>query len=237
MSLLKETSSMNDRTASIYEKLSIPEDSRHTSISAHEGEYLFDLLRARGYRHTIETGLAWGSSAAHILAATVDSPHVCIDPYQEESYGNQGMRNLSRLGFAARVELFRTTSAEALPLLVAERRQFDFAFVDGSHRFDDVLMDWYFFDRMLEIGGVIVFDDSWMRSVQLTASFVERNRADYRRVASPPRNFAVFERIARDRRRWDHFEEFYNRRGIRGFQRYKTTSVRPSTVAARTTKR
>jgi predicted O-methyltransferase YrrM len=226
---------MNDITAGIYEQLTIPDGSRHTSISRREGEYLFNLSRARGSRWTIETGLAWGCSAAYIIAAGGDGPHVCIDPYQEESYGNQGLENLSRLGFASRVELFRSPSAEALPLLMAERRRFDFAFIDGSHRFDAVMIDWYFLDRILESGGVVVFDDVWMRPVQLAVSFVECNRADYRRLASPPPNFAVFEKIGRDRRRWDHFEEFYNRRGMSGFRRYKTTSERPISVTSRRT--
>jgi hypothetical protein len=46
-------------------------------------------------------------------------------------------------------------------------------------------------------------------SLNLNAStWQRRNRKDFSEVAMPVRNFAAFQRIAEDKRYWDHFEDF-----------------------------
>jgi hypothetical protein len=58
------------------------------------------------------------------------------------------------------------------------------------------------------MGGYIVFDDMWMPSIRKAVSFVRRNRKDFFEVATPVPNFAAFQRVADDKRDWDHFEDF-----------------------------
>jgi hypothetical protein len=41
----------------------------------------------------------------------------------------------------------------------------DFAFVDGWHTFDQVMVEFYFLNRLLRVGGVIAFDDANRRSI------------------------------------------------------------------------
>jgi predicted O-methyltransferase YrrM len=162
------------------------------------------------------------------MAATETAPHLCIDPHQTEYYADVGLQNLSGLGFTDRLTLIRERSADALPRLVGEGGRFDFAFVDGGHRFDEIFIDWAYLDRLMDVGGVLVFDDLWMRPTQLVLGFIERNRADYRRLTSRQRNFALFERTGADSRPWDHFEEFYNRRSAADFERYRRDGDPPS---------
>jgi hypothetical protein len=51
------------------------------------------------------------------------------------------MRALEEAGAADLVEFHEEESQVLLPGLVAEGRRFDLAFVDGSHRFERVLLD------------------------------------------------------------------------------------------------
>src|SRR5207248_1052002 len=46
-----------------------------------------------------------------------------------------------------------------LPRMVAEGRSFDFAFVDGNHRFDRVFLDLAYVGRLLHPGAVVFVDD------------------------------------------------------------------------------
>ena len=61
---------------------------------------------------------------------------------------------------------FREQRSElALPELVREQVSIQFALVDGWHTFDQVMVEFYFLNRMLDVGGVILFDDADRRSV------------------------------------------------------------------------
>lgn len=118
----------------IYGCLDIPDADRETAISEREGQYLYDLVHDHEFSATLEVGLAWGASAAFILAAGAKC-HIAIDPFQEKDYGDQGLRNLSKLKLTQRLVHVCDLSARALPRLWAEGRTLDFAFIDGGHRF------------------------------------------------------------------------------------------------------
>jgi predicted O-methyltransferase YrrM len=150
------------------------------SIEAADGEALGDLAVAERASRTIEVGLALGISALHLARAVlaVDAErarHVAIDPFQEESWGGAGVQTLRAAGVDDMVEVVEEESALALPALVREGREFDLAFVDGDHRFESVLIDLVFLDRLVKPGGLIVVDDMWMPAVRLAVAYVERN--------------------------------------------------------------
>lgn len=46
-----------------------------------------------------------------------------------------------------------------LPTLVEQGKQYDFIYIDASHKTDDTFVDAYYAHKMLKPGGMIVFDD------------------------------------------------------------------------------
>lgn len=50
-------------------------------------------------------------------------------------------------------------SQHILPTLVKQNKQYDFIYVDASHRADDTFVDAYYAHKMLKPGGLIIFDD------------------------------------------------------------------------------
>jgi predicted O-methyltransferase YrrM len=76
--------------------------------------------------------------------------------------------NLRRAGFEDLITFYPEPSYRCLPRLEASQETFDFAFVDGMHTFDYVFTDFFYIDKMLPVGGVIVFDDVYYPS---TGSF------------------------------------------------------------------
>ena len=101
--------------------------------------------------------------------------HVAIDPYQQSSWKGAGLASLAAAGVDGRVEVIEEQSELALPQLVREGRKFDLAFVDGNHRFEGVLLDLVFMERLVKPGGLIVADDMWMPSARAAVAYVERN--------------------------------------------------------------
>ncbi|MEA2929885.1 MAG: hypothetical protein QOG38_2313 [Hyphomicrobiales bacterium] len=61
--------------------------------------------------------------------------------------------------FGSRVQKLKAKSQDALPLLAIEGRQFDFVYLDGSHRAVDVYADACLVWPMVRRGGVLLFDD------------------------------------------------------------------------------
>jgi len=59
----------------------------------------------------------------------------------------------------ATVEKIKKPSAQALPEMISEGRQFDFIYIDGSHVACDVLTDAIDGFRLLRVGGAMIFDD------------------------------------------------------------------------------
>jgi predicted O-methyltransferase YrrM len=147
------------------------------SIKRAQGEALRDLAIAEGADRTIEVGLALGMSALFLCQAVLPrgGRHVAVDPFQAESWNGAGLRTLREAGVEEHVDVIEEESQLALPRLVAEGREFDFAFVDGDHRFEGVFLDVYFMTRLVRPGSLVVVDDMWMPAVRTAVAYVEKN--------------------------------------------------------------
>ena len=193
--------------ADINIRLTIPEWDTSSSIKTEEAAFIYNLISKNKITRTLETGFAFAKSASHIIAAT-ESIHVAIDPFQSK-YQNLGLRNIEALGMKDLLDFRPDFSHNVLPALVKEDRKFDFIFIDGDHKFDGVLVDFYFGDLLLEKGGLLLMHDTWMRSTRLVMSFIRTNRKDYHKLKTPLRNLALYQKIGTDDRSGMYFREFY----------------------------
>ncbi len=137
----------------------------HSNIAPEEVTFLATLVRATKPKVTLEVGLAYGTSALTILDSVdrnIHQKHICIDPYQNRlpNWGGRGLYNLERAGFSRSVEFHEARSYEVLPRILAQSEIVDFAFIDGWHTFDYVLVDFFFIDKLLRPGGTVVLDDA-----------------------------------------------------------------------------
>lgn len=128
------------------------------------------MIAERAVR-TLEIGLGYAIATLFICEGLLrngsDGRHVAIDPFQTVSlpgeatlFGGAGVRTLGRAGIRALVQLYEEGSEIVLPRLVAAGRRFDLAFVDGSHRFENVFVDLVMCGRLLPEHAVVFVDDS-----------------------------------------------------------------------------
>lgn len=139
-----------------------------------------DLLISEGIQTVVEVGLAYGSSALAIGEAllAVGSPrsrHIVIDPFQQQAFANVGWDLLCAAGLDSIASLIVAPSSIVLAKLVTEGVVADAAFVDGSHRFHEVFVDFYFLRKIVRPGGLIILDDDWTPSVRTAVQYFERN--------------------------------------------------------------
>jgi predicted O-methyltransferase YrrM len=181
-----------------------------TVVGCEQGMWLYNLCRELRPKKTIEIGLAYGYSTIYLLAALHENgegAHTAIDPFQF-IFHHVGSFQAEKVGMQHVFQLLAEKSVPVMADLNRKGEQFEFIFVDGNHRFDDVMVDFTLSAEVNPIGGYIVLDDMWMPSIQRAAAFIRNNRKDYVEVPTPINNIAVFNRIAKDERRWDDHVDF-----------------------------
>ena len=120
----------------------------------------------------LEIGSWEGRSAVFFLNYLRRSTILCIDTFAgtpEEGYvyglldeqlrGVEARFDRNLAPFATRVEKIKSRSAPALERLRAEGRRFDLAYIDGGHRYDDVMADSHGVWPLMEPGGIVIWDD------------------------------------------------------------------------------
>jgi predicted O-methyltransferase YrrM len=151
-----------------------------TGVTPDEGELLARLVREQKPRVSLEVGLAFGTSALYLCDALAEvgaKRHYIVDPNQSTEWKGIGIENLRRAGHGDLVELREKPSLEALPELLAAGVRLDFVFHDGWHVFDQTLCDFMFIDKMLEVGGILAFDDTTWPSMRKLLRYIVTNRA------------------------------------------------------------
>ena len=149
-----------------------------SSVSLEAGTLLYDLVRTLKPDKTLETGMAYGISTLFMCQAHRDKGggcHTAIDPFQEWNFKSIGLANIERAQLKDVLRFYQAPSHEVLPQLCAQHERFDFAFIDGNHRFDYALVDFFYIDKLLNVGGHVALDDLWIPSVRKVASFVLKN--------------------------------------------------------------
>lgn len=133
------------------------------AVSAEEGAAMQRLIRETRPRVTLEVGCAYGISTLYICEALAEvggERHIVIDPLQEDGWGGVGLFTARRAGFGDLIEFVGKPSHVALPALVARDQRVGFALIDGWHTFDYVMVDFFYVDLLLTVGGIVMFDDT-----------------------------------------------------------------------------
>jgi predicted O-methyltransferase YrrM len=165
-----------ERTLPLVDGSRVPMD---VYIPREQGDLLYSLVRKIKPLQTVEIGMANGLSTyfmAQALSENGRGKHVAIDPYQKSDWNNVGVGLLRLASLNQSVQLLELPSHQALPMLEGQGVRAQVVFVDGSHLFDYVMTDFVCADRILDVGGVIAFDDSDWPSVSSVIRFALTNR-------------------------------------------------------------
>jgi len=155
----------------------------YADLDPNEGQLLHKLITEYKFSSTLEIGCAYGISSLYICDAISRQPaprHTIVDPVETTHWHGVGLANLKRAGFNF-YELIEKGSEAALPELLAQGRTFQFALIDGFHTFDHVLLDFFYVNRMLEVGGLVAIDDANMPPIRRVGRYVA-NYPNYKLV-------------------------------------------------------
>jgi predicted O-methyltransferase YrrM len=182
-----------------------------TRIPFAQGRFLYDLHLEIKPILSVEIGLGYGFSTLFLLAAMKTGDyghHIAIDPAQKKHWKNVGLKRVEILGVSSRFTFFEERSITAIPKLIQNDTKASFIFIDGNHRFDDVLVDFYLCENICETGGVIIFDDTWLPSIKKVLMFIRQNRKNFDFIEGSFDNMTVIRKIGEDERTWNHYIDF-----------------------------
>jgi hypothetical protein len=181
-----------------------------TNIPEEEGDFLQEIIRVARPRVSLEVGCAYGVSSLYICEALREvnaTKHIIIDPWQNLPYGQGpgtgwegiGLSNIRRAGYEDLVEFSGAPSYQYLSRLAEEDVKIDFAFIDGQHTFDYVLVDVFLVDKILKPGGIIIIDDFGYPSIASVCRYVLLN-LPYKCIGPGSRRIALRSAIRTIRR-------------------------------------
>lgn len=152
----------------------------HSNMGPESGRLIQTAIQATLPSMGLEVGLAFGISTLYILDAMRshgDGVLIGIDPAQHDAtWRGGGLQNVKRAGFNDRYLFHEEQSQIVLPRLDAAGTRVQFALIDGWHTFDHTLVDFFFIDRMLDVGGIIILDDVDYPSIRRLCHFILSNR-------------------------------------------------------------
>lgn len=156
-------------TTEIQEKLAVL-SSLHPGrpvCPAWEGDLMHALIREGGFKNCLETGFGTGSTALYMLDATRPfGGRVTSIDWSPDNFNAIGRQVIDRSGMADRHQLIERQSYLVMAEMLTANQSLDFVFVDGWKTYDYLAYECFIINRLLNVGGVIMFDDAYLPSVR-----------------------------------------------------------------------
>jgi len=116
---------------------------------------------------TLETG----GGVTTVCFAAIGCEHTCIEPNSQiceriKDYCRENLISLDGVRFII------GKSQDYLPSLDLGGKRLDLALIDGSHTFPIPIVDYFYIDANLKVGGILVVDDLFIRSVGTLHKFL-----------------------------------------------------------------
>ena len=178
------------------------------SIPRSAAQLVYDTVRAVRPAVAVEVGMAWGFSSVAICSALRDNEHginVVIDPLQVSLWEGVALASLDRLGLTQHARFEERRSDQFLPAFwERENTRIQFAFIDGDHRADAVFMDFYYVNKLLDEGGIVILDDVQFESIASVVRFALRT-FHYESLPCSEERFAILRKVMDDDRGWEDY--------------------------------
>ncbi len=126
------------------------------AVSVPKGNFIYQLARIRGARQILEIGTLGGYSTIW-MARALPADGKLITLEIDKKHADVACENITRAGFADRVEVRLGAAIEELPKLAKENQAFDLVFIDADKPSIPDYFTWSL--KMSRPGTVIVVDN------------------------------------------------------------------------------
>jgi len=149
----------------------------HSNTNKEQGLFLQKIFNEIKPTKSLEVGFAYGISALFILEMhrknnADEGAHIVIEP--DNYWGTAATHNIEKEGLTRYLQIKHDYSDKVLSKLFLENYRIQYAYIDTTKQFDVVMQDFYFINKILDVGGVVILDDcggAWP-GVQRVARFI-----------------------------------------------------------------
>jgi predicted O-methyltransferase YrrM len=150
------------------------------AMDPREGVVLQEWIRKEKPASVIDIGLGYGFATINAVKALLETHEedfslFTIDPYQDGRFSDLGLQFIGEIGVNNQIEFCKRPSELILPELQQQGRKFDFAIVDGTHRFEGIFIDLFYLNNLLAPSSVIFLDDYQIPGVHKAVAFFLSN--------------------------------------------------------------
>jgi hypothetical protein len=171
------------------------------SVAGDVLRFLTDLVKPG--MNTLETG----AGQTTVVFAAQGANHVCITP--DTAQAERIRAYLKPLGAECSVRFIHQSSDEALPSGRNIPERLDLVLIDGAHRFPFPILDWYYTQGRVPVGGMMIVDDYRMPSVRILYDFLSGEHEW--ELVKEFEVTAVFRRVKETISVWDWADQFINK--------------------------
>lgn len=134
----------------------------HSHTAKEQGLFLQKIFSAIKPSRSLEVGFAYGISAMFILEMhqknkSEKGAHIVIEP--DSYWGNAALHNIEKEGLLRYIQIKKDYSDKVLARLFLDNYRIQYAYIDTTKQFDVVMQDFYFINKILDVGGVVILDD------------------------------------------------------------------------------
>jgi predicted O-methyltransferase YrrM len=146
-------------------------------VSPAEAHTLASIILQHDCKKSLETGVANGIRTLAITQAIAhnNGHHHGIDPCQLTDHHGVALTLLEEHNLLSRFTLHEGPTHLEAPKLLDTSEKFDFIFIDGMHKFDYKFIDFFYGDKLLEVGGFLVFHDLLLPSVKKLSRLIQKS--------------------------------------------------------------
>lgn len=143
----------------------------HTQQVQDETDFL--SRKSSNVNSVLEIGFNGGHSSETFLDSSNDSivDSIDIGYHHYVKFGNYFLKQK----YGKRFNLFIGTSKDVLPTLVDENKKYDLIFIDGSHKYEDVIVDLNYARKLSSKDTLIILDDVYIVNEQEEIFFDSHN--------------------------------------------------------------
>jgi SPOR domain/Methyltransferase domain/PilZ domain len=167
-------------------------------------ELLAGLLTSESL--TLETGCGLST----VCFAIIGSEHICLSPFPRE---HDRIREYCRKHQISteRIRFLPMKSHVVLPSLDIGGRKLDFALIDGAHAFPEPILDYYYVNKHLKVGGLLAIDDLNITGIGILHKFLMTEPA-YELVKVDGLKTGIYRKVGETHYPLDQCSQRFNRR-------------------------
>jgi len=148
----------------------------HSHTQKSQCEFIQSIIRNNNFKDTLEIGFAYGISTLAIIeeVSKINGRHCVIDKFQISGWGGNGLDLIRQAGYIDNLDFFEEYCYKVLPQLMFLNKKIDLAYIDSTKQFDWLLLNFFYIDKLLKIGGIVVFDDVDWPGIRKLLRYISR---------------------------------------------------------------